>query len=370
MIGVLLATLCSLPAGADTTSDLHAAQRHLNDILDRIDSENATIASDQAQATGLARRIDAIQNDIALTERRITSVQREIRADIRRILATQSQLDERAWVAYEGGPAGAVGFVLGSTSLGDLTDRLQLLDYAARDDAHLIALLQYERAALRDREAQLDALRTSQERQQASLEDQAAEVQAKLADEQATLVRLARDRSKAEALVAQLKAKRAAERLAEQATTGTPENGAGSISGYFFTCPVAQPRVYTDTFGAPRPGHLHMGDDIAAPLGTPIRAPFSGTAVASSSALGGTNVTVTGTQGFVFNAHLSGYGALGYVQVGAIVGYVGATGDAVGPHDHFEWHPNIIPSDADVSPYGYSLIEGAIDPTPYLNSVC
>ena len=38
-------------------------------------------------------------------------------------------------------------------------------------------------------------------------------------------------------------------------------------------------------------------------------------------------------------AHLSAFGQLGPVQAGDEIGYVGATGNAGGPHDHFEWHP-------------------------------
>jgi murein DD-endopeptidase MepM/ murein hydrolase activator NlpD len=84
------------------------------------------------------------------------------------------------------------------------------------------------------------------------------------------------------------------------------------------------------------------------------------------------SVKVYGSLGYTYNAHLSRMGRLGSVSAGDIVGYVGTSGDAQGgiAHDHFEWHPNSIPSPLWVSPYGYSLIGSAIDPYPYLNSVC
>ncbi len=47
-----------------------------------------------------------------------------------------------------------------------------------------------------------------------------------------------------------------------------------------------------------------------------------------SSELGGLEVRVTGSRGYVYNAHLSSYGTLGYVRAGTVIGYVGATGDA------------------------------------------
>ena len=110
-------------------------------------------------------------------------------------------------------------------------------------------------------------------------------------------------------------------------------------------CPVRGPHEVSDDFGAPRwvdgRYHAHMGNDIMAPYGTPIVAPFDGRAVASPSGTGGLAVKVHGAAGYVYNAHLSRYGSLGSVDAGTVVGYVGATGNASGgaPHDHFEWHP-------------------------------
>lgn len=126
-------------------------------------------------------------------------------------------------------------------------------------------------------------------------------------------------------------------------------------------CPVRGPHEVSDDFGAPRwvdgSYHAHMGNDIVAPYGTPIVAPFDGRAVASPNGLGGLAVKVYGVAGYVYNAHMSRYGTLGSVDAGTVVGYVGATGDAVGgaPHDHFEWHPGD---------------GGAVDPHAVLMQVC
>lgn len=125
-------------------------------------------------------------------------------------------------------------------------------------------------------------------------------------------------------------------------------------------CPVAGSVTIADNFGVIRempgtPRHVHQGNDLAAPTGTPIVAPFDGNAEASSSDLGGMQVRIYGAGGYVYNAHLSAYGKLGAVQAGDVVGYVGMTGNATAPHDHFEWHPG----------------DGAaVDPFMYLAAVC
>ena len=46
-------------------------------------------------------------------------------------------------------------------------------------------------------------------------------------------------------------------------------------------------------------------------------------------------------------------GSLGPVEAADVVGYVGSTGDASGPHDRFEWHPDNGPA---VDPYEYLLL--------------
>jgi murein DD-endopeptidase MepM/ murein hydrolase activator NlpD len=115
--------------------------------------------------------------------------------------------------------------------------------------------------------------------------------------------------------------------------------------GILRVCPVPSFESISDDFGAivrlPHvPIHRHEGNDVAAPAGSPILAPFDGYASTSHGELGGLEVRVFGADGYVYNAHLSAVGQLGWVRTGDVVGYIGATGDATGPHDHIEWHPN------------------------------
>jgi murein DD-endopeptidase MepM/ murein hydrolase activator NlpD len=130
--------------------------------------------------------------------------------------------------------------------------------------------------------------------------------------------------------------------------------------GPFVICPVQAEGYYSNDFGAPRFAggyHPHEGNDMFAEFGSPIVAPFDGRAETAANRLGGLAVKVFGKEGYVYNAHLIGYGKIGDVKAGTVIGYVGNTGDAIGgpPHNHFEWHPR----------------NGrAINPYPYLQQVC
>lgn len=90
----------------------------------------------------------------------------------------------------------------------------------------------------------------------------------------------------------------------------------------------------------------HKGTDYAAPRGTPIRATSDGTVTFSGrNGSFGKLVTVKHTGAFETKyAHLSDY-ANGVkkgrrVRQGDIIGYVGSTGSATGPHLHYEFLMN------------------------------
>lgn len=134
--------------------------------------------------------------------------------------------------------------------------------------------------------------------------------------------------------------------------------------GYVF--PVYGPVSFSDDFGAPRATTgWHHGNDIFAPLGTPVLAVADGTLFSVGwNGIGGWRLWLRDGQGNeYYYAHLSAFSPLAVngarVSAGDVVGFVGDTGDARGtpPHLHFEVHP------AALLGLGY---DGAINPYPYL----
>ena len=99
----------------------------------------------------------------------------------------------------------------------------------------------------------------------------------------------------------------------------------------------------------------HQGIDIASPLGTPIKASYAGRVVYSNNKIKGYGnlIILRHSEEFVTvyahnQTNLVEEGA--WVEKGQIIGKVGQTGRATGPHLHFEIRKN----------------NKAVDPLPYL----
>jgi murein DD-endopeptidase MepM/ murein hydrolase activator NlpD len=104
-----------------------------------------------------------------------------------------------------------------------------------------------------------------------------------------------------------------------------------------FRCPV-DGSSYTNDFG-PRGSGFHNGIDMRAPTGTPVWAVKSGSVHYTLESAGGLVAYLSAVDGNVYYyAHMSeiiGGGDRG-VGKGEPIGRVGQTGNATGPHLHFE----------------------------------
>ncbi|MDP8955523.1 MAG: peptidoglycan DD-metalloendopeptidase family protein [Actinomycetota bacterium] len=352
-------------ATADTKQELDAARAKLEAIEDRLGANQQQLMALRTRASAIVAQINQIESVIALIQAELNTVQKEILAARKELLKTQAQLDRRARAAYESGGGLALEFILGSTSLRDLSSRMEIVDRATDSDRRLIKRVQRLKARLEHRQTKLEELEQQRLQERELVKAQYAALQEQLAAQTVVIAQINSDRRAAESLVRKLAEKHRREiararrlaRLAAQAQQSAAPTGP-AIGGVLEICPVDQPRSYIDDWGFPRSGgRAHAGNDIFAPYGAPIRAPFPGNAVAGSGGLGGLSVKVYGSQGYVYNAHLSRLGTLGQVSTGTVIGFVGQSGNAAGtpPHNHFEWHPGN---------------GGAVNPFPYLNAVC
>jgi murein DD-endopeptidase MepM/ murein hydrolase activator NlpD len=370
------------PAIADTKEELARARDKLEAVRDRIDAQQATVNALESDVARLSAEITGVQASIAQAQVKIAKLQGAIEQAGEALALLQDQLDQRAWESYEsGGPGSTLEFLLTSTSLADLSTRLEIMDRSAAIDHELVRKVADQRAKLETKEEEQQAVRAKLQAEEKKLQIRQGQLVAKLNSAQDVVSELNSDKAEAVRLVEKLEDKRAAEiEAARLAALQNPAPGGGSGGGTvagrpFQVCPVRGFVGYSDDFGAPRYGggyHLHAGNDMFAALGTPVVAPFSGTAADATNGLGGLSVKVYGAAGWVYNTHLSSIGTLGSVSAGTVIGYVGNTGNAAGtpPHNHFEWHPYNPPADPWTSPYGVSRVGDAIDPYPYLNQVC
>ncbi|WP_433649077.1 M23 family metallopeptidase [Micromonospora zamorensis] len=90
-------------------------------------------------------------------------------------------------------------------------------------------------------------------------------------------------------------------------------------------------------------GTLHAGIDLALPSGTPLRAAAAGTVTQAGDASDGYGNSVFIDHGNGYLTHYAHQSRIAVtvgqkVKAGQVIGYEGATGDATGPHLHFEVH--------------------------------
>jgi murein DD-endopeptidase MepM/ murein hydrolase activator NlpD len=381
----VLATACALfllavfvpAASADdpTKQDVIDARQRERELEAQLTAKRAELDEIEARLAETAFEVDQQEGLLEEIQVELLKVQDRIERAQARYARLREQLNDRAAEAYMQGPGSDLGFLLDASTFTELTDRLEFVDAVNASDAALaqeVANLDYQlgldQASLEDmqrRETErLDRIRQIEDQLEADLE-RAEELRAELAADVAAAAEETEQTQEAwEEYLA---------RISTPAHSSVPMPA--GWAKVLEVCPVDTPRAFGDGFGAPRyvgGYHPHRGVDIVAPEGTPVRATFDGIATDSTNDLGGISVRVTGRYGYTYNAHLQSIAKLGSVRAGDVIGYVSSTGLAGGstPHNHFEFWPNVIPADWPQSYYGYSQIDGAINPYPMLVAAC
>jgi murein DD-endopeptidase MepM/ murein hydrolase activator NlpD len=319
-VSIAAALVLSVPLGAVAEDALKEARQELRETKEKMRARAQKMRDIQEDMNRIATRIAATEAQIHQAKQRQEKLSRgiaDLEAEHDRL---QALLDERTREAYILGPGMEMLYLLTATSAEDAVNRIGFLDEMNRRDAVLAKKVADAEVRLMSARWELERIQTILDTSREQLDRDHAELRKKMAESRRLYALLEQRKEVVLANISRLRP--------------------------FGVCPVRGPHAISDSFGIwvqrskERGGdHVHQGNDISAPMGTPIVAPFDGTAVTSPNKMGGLAVKVYGKYGYVYNAHLSRYGQLGPVERGDVIGYVGATGNAGGPHDHFEWHP-------------------------------
>lgn len=317
----------------------------------------AELTEIRARLQRTRKRLSEAKRQLAATRREEKKVRLALEASQKRLQAREMALARRMAANYRQGPVRYASVVLGSRSMGEFVSRARFVRTIVRYDAQLIAEIKADREDVLRWKNQVDAARAKAETIKKRLAERQADETTDVVRQRAVLAeaREARATLEDELDALQEDSSRIASRI--RSLEDTPEGRARRLIAFTgsFIRPV--PGSIISRFGMRfhpilHRSRLHTGVDMSGRTGTPIAAAAAGVVVYSGSLRGYGNVVVVDHGGGVSTlyAHCSallvGDGA--QVAKGQIIGRVGATGLATGPHLHFEVRKNGAP----VNPLG------------------
>jgi len=208
--GLVLALALALvpaPAGADTYSDLSAAQKKVNDLEARIENE-------QASAQSLSSDLRAVSATAGAEEAELADIQSELSATNGKVHnvkvhlgSLRGEIRARARDEYKQGPLQLISILLGAQTLGQFIRRAAYASRIAQRDQKVVLQTRIDEAKLRTIQKQQADLEKQQSSKVSALRTRQNRLTDLFARQQAVLARLAHSREEALNLVAQLASK-------------------------------------------------------------------------------------------------------------------------------------------------------------------
>ncbi|MDQ3648112.1 MAG: peptidoglycan DD-metalloendopeptidase family protein [Actinomycetota bacterium] len=350
-------------------AQVNKVKRREGVLTTTISGYNTRIESLRGEIRGTSRRLGRVQGDLVEQQAELARVRDRLEVARDRLERVRSQLatarevlSQRLVEIYKADEPDSLTVVLEADGFEDLLERTEYLDRLSDQDAEVTDRVRKlrvkvkrrtdELVVLEDREEATTATIMRRRNDLASSRDRLVAARGELASARvrrrsalgrvrSSRVHLERDLDGLEAESA-----RVAGRLRASAGGGGPIRRGG---GRFI---IPTNGSFTSPFGM-RWGRLHAGVDIAAPIGTPIRAADSGRVAIAGATGGYGNYTCIQHGGNLSTcyAHQSRIGVSvgASVRQGQVIGAVGNTGNSTGPHLHFEVRVGGSP----VNPMGY-----------------
>ncbi len=388
----------SAASSSELKEQLDALQDEADEIAAQKDEINSQLSETELETASTVEQKSLIDQQMEITRLEIENTQAQIQQYNLLIAAKQEELDEaiaaeeemnetfrlRIRAMEESGTISYWAILFGASSFSDLLSRVDMIADIAQSDQEMLeqlaaatAFVEQARTELEEEKAALEEAEAALEEQEQTLADQRAQADALITSLAADAEALRATAQEYDALEEELRAQidevndaydealaaeeaaRAAAEAAAAAGSSSSSGGSSSSassSGYLY--PLPSRVAVTDAYGYryhPIYGYyaMHWGVDLAGSSGTPIYATKSGTVtIATYGEANGYYVTINhGTGNYSTYAHMSYYTvSVGqYVQQGEIIGYVGSSGWATGPHLHFE----IVINGSNVNPMDY-----------------
>ena len=371
---VVITAAATVAPGASGATPVQEGPTDTGETEDALVSIDVEVADGDAVA--ITSALDEMQGNVGAQLLQLTAAEQNIGAKLDKlaeadaaIMETQDKIDTLTGASdsvvvtrYMNPPSESAIEALTADSVEDATVKQALLDMRADQDAGKLAELTASRDKLEGQQELQEQVRADAD--EARTEAEAALVDLQLAADQQTkfildvkdwlaspdalqmAARSPEEAARVASMTDELTTKiteleqaeqtREAEEAEREARRRVLEGG--------FICPVDGPVHFSDTWHAARSGgRVHNGTDMMAATGTHVVAPANGRVVHKTDSIGGLSFFLYGDDGHkYFGTHLSGYEnvGVGWVEAGTLVGYVGETGNASGPHLHFSYYPN------------------------------
>ncbi len=335
---------------------LRAEREEMQAGIDELEAQQADVlqqkAALDAQNEVYRQEIELIEEQVSLYTQLVEQKRQEVE------LATQAESEQLATyrrhvrAMEENGRYTYLSILFGSRSLGELMSNLDMIGEIMEADQRSYEQYTAAREQSEQIQAEYETMLTELDSRQSELETEKAALEVQIDEATQMIVDLE----------AQLETDRAAyeEQLAKEAAL---EADIQEMIAELERQEAANSIVSTGTYIWPLPGYrpgsaygwrihpiwgdrrFHAGEDIGAPMGTPILAADSGlvTVIPDNGNGYGNYIMINHGGGRVtLYAHMSGFAVSNGATVtqGQTIGYVGSTGNSTGPHLHFEVRVN------------------------------